>query len=224
MRKNIIPTSSAFVLPLLLLLTGCTKQNVDYGPCKFAPPESKFPVFPGAYCNECYFNLNINNKEYSFAGNQFETYTTGSGPGWEPERNILVGDAFNSFFNFYFVSPPSDELLNNSIGVITPLLESTAIARLNYSPPPVSVALGIYNYCEDFFEPVPGDVTQSYHQLTKAEFIESYYLGSIDGSIEEYQKHNFYCYGEINATFWIDGEMQSATASYKVKVEIWEKL
>lgn len=208
-----------------LLAIGCDNTNdFDNGSCKFAPPESKFPVFPRAFCNECYFNLKVNNKEYSFAGNQFETYTTGVGLGWKPDRNILTGSTINSFFNFYFVSPPSDELLNSSIGLKTPLLEYSVINKLNETPPPVSVALGIYDYCKKFYEPITGDVTQSYHLVTKTELIQSYFMGSIGGSIEQYQKHIYYCYGELSATFLINAEKQVVTGTYKLKAEIWEKL
>jgi hypothetical protein len=203
------------------ILNGCDNPtDFDNGPCKFAPPESKFPIFRS--CEECYFNLKFQNKEYFFAGNQLES--GGGGPGWRPERNILVQSKYNSFLSFYLVSPSSDELLNNSIGVKSALLESSAISKLNDSPPPVSVSLGIYNYCKTFFEPVTGDISQSYHLITKTELIQSSFMGSIGGSIEQYQNHIYYCYGEIKATFVINGENQIVTATYKVKAEIWEKL
>lgn len=210
------------LLLLLALFIRCENApDFDEGPCKFAPPESNFPINEKS-CKECFFNLKLNGKEYSFNGNQLEE--GGGGPGWKPERNILVQSKYNPFLSFFLVSPISEESLNNSIGVKTPLLESSAISKLNVPPPSVSVSFGIYNYCNTFFEPVTGDINQSYHSTTKTELIESSFMGSIGGSAEQYQKHVYYCYGAINATFLINGEKQIATATYKVKVEIWEKL
>lgn len=204
---------------------GCDNTiDFDKGPCKFAPPESKFPIFPATYCTECYFNLKFSDKEYSFAGSQLEAGGPGAGPGWSPDRNIQVQNTWNSFLSFYLVSPSSDELLSNSIGVKTPRLKLDTLSKLISAPPSVSASFGIYNYCNDFFEPITGDVSQSYNQLTDIELMESYYVGSIDGSIEQYQNHFFYCYGEITATFVINGEKQLVTATYKVRAQIWEEL
>ncbi|HET7178519.1 MAG TPA: hypothetical protein VFI14_02285 [Chryseosolibacter sp.] len=130
----------------------------------------------------------------------------------------------NVFFSFYLVSPPSDEALSNSINVKTPLLKVDTLSRLEDYPPPVSVSFGIANYCKDFFEPITDDINQSYHQLTDIKLIESYYVGSIEGSIGEYQKHIYYCHGNIHATFIINGDPELVTATYKLTADIYEKL
>lgn len=214
--------SHLLILLLLAVFVQCDNTpNFDKGPCKFAPPESNFTIFSGA-CEECFFNLIFDDKEYHFAGNQFED--EGGGPGWAPERNILVQSKHNAFLSFYLVSPASEELLNNSIGIKTPLLESASIANLDGPPPPVTASLGIFNYCKVFFEPITGDVNQSHHLITETEHIQSSYMGSIDGSIEKYQKHIYYCFGEIHSIFMINGEERSVVANYKIKMEIWEEL
>jgi len=81
---------------------------------------------------------------------------------------------WNVFFDFYLDLPDSDEELNGSIDVKTPLVEIESITKSIETPPVVSTAFGIYNYCKDLFEPVPYDINQSFNRLIKAELIESY--------------------------------------------------
>lgn len=123
----------------------------------------------------------------------------------------------NVFLFFYLVPPDSDEELNTSINVKTPLLKVEAITKLNDSPTLVSSAFGIYNYCHEFFESVTGDISQSYNRLTKTELIESYPVGTE-------QLFFFYLIGELQVTLIINGEAQLVTAEYKVKSRFYEKL
>lgn len=207
----------------MTLIVGCDNTiDFDNGPCKFAPPESKFPVFPRAYCEECYLNLQFKGKEYSFAGNQFEGGS--SSPIANSNNRIVFLQMQNAFLSFYLVSPSSDEELNNSINVKTPLINVTTLSNLVDFPPSVSASLGINNYCENFFEPITDNVSQSYNKLTDIEFIESYFVGSSEGSTDQYQLHIYYCYGVVNATFLIDGEKQLVTSNYKIRSLIYEKL
>jgi hypothetical protein len=214
----------SYVFFFIFLFIRCDNAiDVDYGPCKFAPPESKFPELLFAYCDECYFTLQFAGKKYSFVGKQLETIP--SEIVWEPpDKTNLIQLIRNSFLSFYFIAPATAELLNNSRGIKTPLLKLDTLSKLKSNgPPPVSASFGIYNYCKNLFEPI-GNINQSYHRLTDTELIESYFVGTIGDGIERYQKYIFYCSGELQATFIINGETQVATASYKVRAEIWEKL
>lgn len=198
--------SYLIIFLLTLLFGGCDNDiNYDKGPCKFAPPESNFPIIE-ASCQECYFNLRFQGKEYLFPGNRI---SPAFGGGWSQMTNV--------FLFFYLVPPDSDEELNTSINVKTPLLKVEAITKLNDSPTLVSSAFGIYNYCHEFFESVTGDISQSYNRLTKTELIESYPVGTE-------QLFFFYLIGELQVTLIINGEAQLVTAEYKVKSRFYEKL
>lgn len=89
------------------------------------------------------------------------------------------------------------------------------------SPSVVSVAMGIYNYCKDFFEPITGNVSQSWHRLIDVELIESH---PVELDSEPHQLNRFYSYGELEMTFLINSELQEASASYKIQTVIFEKL
>lgn len=199
--------SYIIIFPFLIVLNGCDNAvDFDKGPCKFAPPESNFPIIEQA-CKECFFNLKFQGKQYSFPGDRISPAFGGN-----------LSQMYNVFFSFYLVPPDSDEELYNSVDIKSPLLRVEAITKLNTSRGPlVSTAFGIYNYCNDFFQPVTDDVSQSYHWLTKAELIESYSVGNE-------QLFFFYLIGELQATFTINGEVQIVTAEYKVKSRFYEKL
>jgi hypothetical protein len=190
----------------VLLGFGCDNTtNFDNGFCKFAPPESNFPIIERS-CEECFFNLRFQDKEYSFLGNRISTGVGG-------DRSQMI----NVFLSFYLVPPDSDEELYSSLDTKTPLVKTEVITKSADSLPLVSTAFGIYNYCNDFFEPVTNDVSKSYHRLIKAELIQSYSLGT----------HQFFFFeltGEINATFIINGEAQLVTSQYKVQSQVYEKL
>lgn len=189
-----------------IALIGCD-NTIDYdnGPCKFAPPESNFPAIERS-CEECYFNLRFQDKEYSFPGNKL---SPGFGGNWSQMTNV--------FLSFYLVPPNSDEELNASINVKTPLIKMETITNLSNSPRPslVTTSFGIYNYCNDFFQPVTDDISKSYHRLTKAELIETYQVG-------DEQLFFFYLIGEFETTFIINGDVQPVTAEYKVKSRFYE--
>ncbi len=212
-----------YIFLFAIMFIGCDDTiDADQGPCKFPPSESNFPVFSSVACEECYFNLQFEGKEYSFAGNQFEV---GSGaPTNSSDTRIVYYQMHNAFLSFYLVSPPSDDELNNSINVKTPLLKETTLSNLSDHPPSVSASFGIKNYCQTFFEPITGSVSQSYNKLTAVELIDSYFVGNSEGSTEQYQLHIYYCYGELSGTFIIDGENQVITSNYKVRSFIYEKL
>lgn len=198
------------VLLLVYLLTGCGNDD-GFGqkPCPFAPPESDFPIISNI-CEDCYFNIQFREQEYSFSGNQFTS------PYFSDHTQ-----ADNAFLSFYLISPISVSELDQGIDVKTPLLEIDAIDNLTVQPPSVTVAFGIYNYCKDLFQPATNDVSQSYHQLTSTELIESYPT-ALDN--EPYQISFYYLIGELQATFNINGEEDLVTAEYKVKCQIYEKL
>jgi len=203
MKRSFI---SIFVFVTLLI--GCD-NNIDYdkGPCKFAPPESNFPIIEMS-CKECYFNLRFQGKDYSFPGNRLSPAFGGN---WS--------EMTNGFLFFYLVPPNSDEELNAIVNVKTPLMKMETITKLSNTPRPslVSTAFGIYNYCKEFFQPVTDDIGQSYHRLTKAELIETYSVGNE-------QLFFFDLTGEFQTTFIINGEVQLVTAEYKVKSRFYEKL
>lgn len=201
--------SNVLIVLLTTLFIRCD-NSIDYdkGPCKFAPPESNFPVI--ASCDECFFNLKFQSKEYSFAGNKI---ASDGGSDYTQMKN--------TFLAFYLDLPNSDERLKSSIDIKTPLVKVDATTKLNNSPPLVSTAFGIYNYCNDFFQPITDDISQSYHQLTKTELIESY---PAEINSEPYQLFYFYLSGELNATFVINGDTQIVTAQYRVKSLFFEKL
>lgn len=222
--NHTLTTRLAILYLILLVFTGCTNApEYSQGPCPFPSAESNFPVIPGVYsCEECYFNIQFSGDEYSFAANQFER-TPSSPVGHSSDTTILAGRAWNSFLSFFVVIPSSVEELNNRIGVKTPLLmvETVSRRKLESFPPPVSAAFGIYNYCKDFFEPITGDVSQSWHQLTEVELRESY---PVERDSEPYQRNHFYTYGELEMIFLINGNLREATASYKIDVVFYEKL
>lgn len=203
--------SSFPLLLLMVLFLRCdSTPDFDTGLCKFAPPESNFPVIEQS-CVECYFNLKFQGKQYSFPGNRISPAFGGN---WSQMSNV--------FFFFYLVPPNSDEELNASIGVKTPLMKVETITKTEISnltrPSLVSTAFGIYNYCNDFFQPLTDDIDKSYHRLTKAELIETYPVGNNE------QLFFFYLTGEFETTFIINGDAQSVTAEYKVKSRFYEKL
>ena len=198
----------SYLLILLVAFVQCDNTpDFDAGPCKFAPPDSKFPLVEQA-CEECYFNLRFQDKEYSFPGNRLSPAFCGN---WSQMTNV--------FLFFYLVPPDSDEELYSSIEIKTSLQQREAITKLDYESrgPLVSTAFGIYNYCNNFFQPITDDLSQSYHQLTQAELIESYPVG-------DEQLFWFYLSGELHTTFIINGEAQLVTAHYKVKSRFYEKL
>ena len=125
------------------------------------------------------------------------------------------------FFDFYLYPPDSDEELYSSIGVKTPLIKRKVIINGIDSPPLVSTAFGIYNYCNDFFEPITDDISQSYHRLTKAELIESY---PVEIDFQPYQSYFFYLLGELQISIIINGETKVITAKYKVRSVVYKKL
>jgi len=195
---------------VVLLGIGCDNTtNFDNGFCKFAPPESNFPIIERS-CEECYFNLKFQSKQYSFPGNRISPAFGGN---WSQMSNV--------FFFFYLTPPNSDEELNASINVKTPLMKVETITKTEISnltrPSFVSTAFGIYNYCNDFFQPETDDVDKSYHRLTKAELIQSYSVGNE-------QLFVFYLTGEFETTFIINGVAQIVTAEYKVQSRFYEKL
>lgn len=203
------PSYFSILLLAAFFLSCENTPEYDKGPCKFAPPESNFPIIPMT-CEECYFNLTFQGKDYSFPGNKLSSPFGGD---WSQMTNV--------FLSFYLIPPDSDEELYNSIDVKTPLLKMETITQLNDSPLLVSTAFGIYNYCKVFFQPVTDDISQSYHQLTEVDLIESY---PTEINSEPFQLFSFYLTGELHATIIIDGEAQVATAEYKVKSSVYEKL
>lgn len=206
-------TKKLVLLYLILpIIGGCSDSlDVSQGPCPFPPGESNFPVISQTYCDECYFKIQFRGEEYFFQENQLET------------RSIIRSEAHNSFFSYYFAPPSSVEELYNSIGVKTPLLKIYTIiySESDSFSPAGAAEFGMYNYCKDLFEPITGDVSQSWHQLTTVELIESYLVESDSGS---YQFNKFYSYGELEMTFLIDGVLEEATANYKLDVVLYEKL
>ncbi|HMR56910.1 MAG TPA: hypothetical protein PKC10_06295 [Cyclobacteriaceae bacterium] len=199
------------ILLLLAVFVQCDNTpDFDKGPCKFAPPESNFPLTPGTFCEECYFNFEFQDREYSFTGNKLESSYVGD-----------YSKMWNVFFDFYLDLPDSDEELNGSIDVKTPLVEIESITKSIETPPVVSTAFGIYNYCKDLFEPVPYDINQSFNRLIKAELIESY---PAEINSEPHQSFLYYLNGELQATFNLNGETEVITAEYKVRCVVYEKL
>jgi hypothetical protein len=180
------------------LLIGCNDSNSfeDGRPCGFAPAESNFPLVQSTFCEECYMNINFKENKYSFDGNQFGTFPAGD-----------FSQMQNPFFSFYLFSPNSVEELNNSIGQITSLTSVQTLTKLDESPGLPSVAFGIYNYCDNFFEALTSDVSKSKHELK---------------SIENVNSNFFYCIGEISATLIVNGEEQMVTAAYKILVRVGE--
>lgn len=220
--KSTIEEKAAYMLVIFLLLTGCSHATeYSRGPCPFPPADSNFPVIPNAYdCDGCYFTIEFRGEKYSFAENQFQR--TPSRPvGHSSNTTILAGRAWNSFLSFFLVAPSSVEEFYNSIGVRAPLLKVDTVSKgnLNSFPPAASAAFGIYDYCEDLFEPITGDVSQSWHQLSEVELIESY---PVERDSEPYQLNRFYSYGELEMTFIINNELQEATASYKIQIIMYE--
>lgn len=185
--------------------------NFDTGPCKFAPPDSNFP-FIDQSCEECYFNLSFGDKEYLFPGNKIS-----------PSFGFDHSQMSNVFFAFYLDQPDSDEGLSGSIDVKTPLVKVEDITKSIASPPPlVSTAFGIYNYCKDFFEPIPYDISQSYHRLTRTElFFES---DPFEIDSELYKISYYYLNGELHATFNFNGVTEMIRAEYKVKCFVYQKI
>lgn len=203
--------SYIIIFPFLIVLNGCDNAvDFDKGPCKFAPPESNFPVIPGTFCEECFFNFNFQGKQYSFLGDKIESSYVGD-----------YSKMWNVFFEFYLYPPDSDEELYSSIGVKTPLMKRKVVINGIGLPPLVSTAFGIYNYCNDFFEPITDDISQSYHRLTKAELIESY---PVEINFQPYQSYFFYLLGELQISIIINGETKVITAKYKVRSVVYEKL
>ena len=199
------------IISLLLFSIACNDDNsYDTGPCKFAPPESNFPIIERS-CEECYFNLKFQGKQYSFPGNRISPAFGGN---WSQMSNV--------FFFFYLTPPNSDEELNASIDIKTPLMKVETITKTEVSnltrPSFVSTAFGIYNYCNDFFQPVTDDLVKSFHRLIKAELIETYSTGNNE------QVFYYYLTGEFETTFIINGEAQSVTAEYKVQSRFYEIL
>jgi|AntRauTorcE11898_2_1112593.scaffolds.fasta_scaffold02577_5 hypothetical protein len=212
--KNTITKRLALLYLILLVMAGCNNSlDVSQVPCPFPPGESNFPVFPepGVFCKECYFNIEFRGEEYSFEGNQLKTSWTG------------LSEAHNSFFSFYFAPPTSVNELYDSISVKTPLLKLYTVLYSDpeNSPPAGTAEFGMYNYCKDLFEPIIGDVSQSWHQLIELELIESYPVERDDGP---HQLNIFYFYGELEMTFLINGDLQDAIATYKLQGSIEEKL
>lgn len=204
---------SSFFLILLLTAFSMNCENTleyDKGPCKFAPPDSNFPIIPGAFCEECFFKLKFQGKEYSFSGNRIESYYVGD-----------YSQSINVFFNFYLDSPASNEALHGNVDVKSPLVKREVIINHTDSSMLLSSAFGIYNYCNVFFQPITDDIGQSYHRLTDIELIESY---PVEINSEPFQLFSFYLTGELHATFIINGEIQLITAEYKVKSSVYEKL
>lgn len=204
-------TTISFII--LAICTSCGQtDDIDYGPCKFAPAESKFPVVPTAFCEECYFELQVFGKQYSFTGNQFL-----ESPPWE------INTISNAFLQFSIVVPVSMDSLNLGLGNTTPLLNWDSLPYSRTSSPPVSASFGIFNYCKDYFEPI-SNINQSYHRLTHIDMIESYFVERVEANGDDYQFNRFYAYGELKATFNINGEIQVATGTYKIQIIVFEKI
>ena len=60
--------------------------------------------------------------------------------------------------------------------------------------------------------------------LTHTDLLESYFVGNNVGNADDYQFNRFYAYGELKATFNIDGEIQVATGKYKIQLIVYEKI
>ncbi len=203
--------SYLLILLLLAVFVQCDNTLVfDKGLCKFAPPESNFPMIPGTFCEECFFNFTFEGKEYSFLGNKIESSYTGD-----------YSKTWNVVFDFYLDPPDSDEELNGSIDIKTPLVKVENITKSIGSPPVVSTAFGIYNYCNDFFQPITDDISLSFHRLTKIELIESY---PVEIDSEPHQSFFYYLIGELQLTIDINGKTEVITAEYKVRCGVYEKL
>ncbi len=202
--------SYSLILLLLAVFVQCDNApGFDNGPCKFAPPNSNFPLIDKS-CEECYFNLTFQGKEYLFPGNKISPSFAGD---YSKMRNV--------FFDFYLDPPDSDEGLIAGIDVKTPLVKVEDITKAIGSPHVVSTAFGIYNYCNDFFQPITDDISQSFHRLTKADLIESY---PTEINSEPYQLFIFFLNGEVQATIIVDGDTQLVTAEYQLKSFVYEKL
>jgi len=208
-ERKMIFIKLAIVLFFSFLLSGCGNQTIDYGPCKFAPPDSKFTSFSGV-CEECYFNLQFRDGVYSFIGKQLHSEAGGD-----------YSHTYNAVLSFYLDSPKSNLELVNSVGVKKPLQKVSVLSKSGNTPEPVSAAFGIYNYCNEFFEPITDNVNQSYHRLTSIELIDSY---PAEINSEPIQFYYYYCVGELNATIIIDGKAETIIGSYRLKMEIYEKL
>lgn len=203
-----------FLCIIFISLSGCEDTSkASQEPCPFPPAESNFPVFPepSAFCKECFFNIEFLEQEYTFEGNQLEISWTG------------LSEAHNSFFSFYFAPPSTLDDLYNNIGVSMPFLQLYTLLSSNSDSnfSAGTTELGIYNYCKDLFEPITGDVNQSYHQITQVELIESYPV-EIDSI--QHKLSIFYFYGELTMTFIVNDEVKEAKANYKLLGSIEEKI
>jgi hypothetical protein len=208
-------------LLFVLLIFGCEdKINANYGPCKFPSAQSKFPELKYAWCKDCFVELNFQDQQYRFNGNQIETIP--SAANWNPpELPYLVRLTRNSFFELNFISPLTVQELSNAVGNKTALLKTDTLSKLTGEIPPASVLFGVFDYCREFHQPVAYDITSSSHELTGIELIESY---PVEVNYEPYQLSYFYCTGKLNMTFLINGNTEPATAQYNIQVEVYEKL
>lgn len=204
----------------LILIFGCDQAtDSDQKPCAFAPPESQFPIFPSTDCSDCTLNLQFQGKEYSFNGNQFDAGS--DSPIRQSDKKIVYGYFQNSFLSLYLISPSSVESLYNSVNINTPLLPVDTINKLVEHPTPVSAAFGIYDYCNNFFEPITNNVSKSFNQLTRVELIETY---QAQINFELYQNSLFSISGHLKAPTMIEGKAEVITVTYEAQIEILEKL
>jgi hypothetical protein len=209
------------VLTWVVLITACEdKIDANYGPCKFPSAQSKFPELKYAWCKDCFVELDFQNQQYRFNGNQIET--TSSAANWNPpELPYLVRLTRNSFFALNFISPLTVQDLFNAVGNKTALLKTDTLSKLTGEIPPASVLFGVFDYCREFHQPLAQDITRSSHELTGIELIESY---TVEVNYQPYQLSYFYCTGTLNMTFLINGNTEPAAAQYKIQVEVYEKL
>lgn len=209
----------------MLSFYGCQDEiEVDRGPCKFAPVSSNFAEVEYSYCQDCYVKIQFMGDEYFFEEDQIDF--TPSGFVWNSDNTNIISTAENAFFQLNIASPFSPVVLNDNIGIKTPLLNRESLATLgNDVPPPVSASFGIYNYCKDFFES-SGNVNESFNLLTDVELLESYevQIGEDESSFHPYQRSLFNCSGELQGSFIINGETHIITANYKLNMEIYERL
>jgi hypothetical protein len=212
------------IVVTICLVYGCNNAiDLDKIPCQFAPATSTFPVV-SSFCDECFFNLEIDGNEYSFEGNQIDTGP--SLPSWFPENSNLTTETRNSLISFFFVSPSTMESLNNSIGVKQPLLTLDEFNDLAFNAPTlVTTSFGIFNYCKDYYEAF-GTTNESFHELTGVEIIESgtFNIGQTEFDREPYQVTRFYATGRLRSIFDFNGETMVVTGVYRIQAKVRERL
>jgi hypothetical protein len=189
----------------LVGIVGCSDTiKIDPDPCRFAPPQSKFPVLNNDYysCTECFLSITIRKDIYRFEGNQVG-------------KSLFFGDFefYNPGLFMMIMKRPKDaRALLDSKGQYVNFVTADEL-RNKEDVKPLATFLQLEDYCEKRYSLVttvdPFSGKDLYHRILDVK------VAAINTQSQGYLG-DFYITGEFVSYINVEGEELPVNGNYKL--------